>query len=88
MVIRKGGVVRVMLLWTRGWSTVIWGSECCPDGLVASIRDVMGGNMETKYGVETEEKAIQTALPGDPSHTHSPNPDMIMDAKKCLLTGA
>ena len=29
----------------------------------------------------------ETAPPGDPSHIQSPNPDTIVDAKKCLLTG-
>jgi hypothetical protein len=49
----------------------------------------MEGVTETKCGTETEGKAIQR-LPylGDPSHIHSPNPDNIVDAKKCLLTGA
>jgi hypothetical protein len=30
----------------------------------------------------------ETAPPGDPSHIQSPNPDAIVDAGKCLLTGA
>ena len=30
----------------------------------------------------------ETAPPGDPSHIQTPNPDTIVDAKKCLLTGA
>ena len=30
----------------------------------------------------------ETAPPGDPSHTQFPNPDTIVDANKCLLTGA
>ena len=30
----------------------------------------------------------ETAPPGDPSHKQTPNPDTIVDAKKCLLTGA
>jgi hypothetical protein len=30
----------------------------------------------------------ETAPPGDPSHIQSPNPDTIVDANKCLLTGA
>ena len=48
-----------------------------------------GGNTETKYGVETEAKAIpETAPPGDPSHIQSPNPHTIVDTNKCLLTGA
>ena len=40
---------------------------------------LMGANMETKCGTET-------APPGDPSHIQSP--DTIVDANKCLLTGA
>jgi hypothetical protein len=43
---------------------------------------LMGANKETKCGAETEGKAIQTALPGDPSHIQSPNSDTIVDAKK------
>jgi len=48
-----------------------------------------GGNTQTKFGAETEGKAIQR-LPhlGDPSHMQTPNPDTIADAKKCMLTGA
>ena len=30
----------------------------------------------------------ETAPPRDPSHIQSPNPDTIVDAKTCLLTGA
>jgi hypothetical protein len=50
---------------------------------------LMGGNMETKYGAETEGKAIQR-LPhlGNPSHLELPNIDTIVDSKKCLVTGA
>ena len=29
-----------------------------------------------------------TAPPGDPSYMQTPNPEIIIDAKKCLLTGA
>ena len=48
-----------------------------------------GGNKETKCGAEAEGKAIQRLFPtGDPSHIQTPNPDTIVDAKKCLLTGA
>jgi hypothetical protein len=44
--------------------------------------------MKTKYGVETEEKVIhpKTSPPGDLSHIQSPNPVIIVEAKKCLLT--
>ncbi|KRY94190.1 hypothetical protein T11_4960 [Trichinella zimbabwensis] len=31
---------------------------------------------------------FKTAPPGDPSHIQTPNQDTIVDAKKCLLTGA
>jgi hypothetical protein len=49
----------------------------------------MGGNTETKCGAETKGKDIQR-LPHleDPSHIQTPNPDTIVDANKCLLTGA
>jgi hypothetical protein len=47
------------------------------------------GNMESKCGADTEEKAIQRLpTPGDPSHIQSPNADTIVDAKKCMLKGA
>ena len=47
------------------------------------------GNMETKYGAETERKAIQRLLhPGYPFHIQSPNSDSIVDAKKYLLIKA
>jgi hypothetical protein len=29
-----------------------------------------------------------TSPPGDPSHIQTPNPDAVVDARKCLLTGA
>ena len=65
------------------------GSEMC-------IRDrrnkiLMGGNTERKCGAETEGKAIQR-MPHlgmcTKSHIQTPNPDTIVDAKKCMLTGA
>jgi hypothetical protein len=47
----------------------------------------MEGDTKTKYGAETEGKAIQRLPPlRDPSHTQTPNPDTIVDANKCLLT--
>jgi hypothetical protein len=53
---------------------------------------ITGANMETKCGAETEGKAIQR-LPSPvplphPSHIQSLNPEAIVDANKCLLTGA
>jgi hypothetical protein len=43
--------------------------------------------MEKKCGVETEGKVIQK-LPHLGIHPIlTPNPDTIVDAKKCLLTG-
>jgi hypothetical protein len=45
----------------------------------------MEGVTETKCGAETEG---ETAPPGDPSYIQSPNPDTIVNANKCLLTGA
>jgi hypothetical protein len=47
-----------------------------------------GGNMGTKCGAETEERPPRDCPPGDPSYIESPNPDMILDAKKSLLTEA
>jgi hypothetical protein len=35
-----------------------------------------------------KERASRDRLPVDPSHMQTPNPDTIVDAKKCLLTGA
>jgi hypothetical protein len=43
-----------------------------------------GGDTETKYGAETDGKAP----PGDQPYIQLPNPDTIVDAKMCLLTGA
>jgi hypothetical protein len=42
--------------------------------------------METKYGAETEGKAIQRLL--HPPHIQPPNPDAIVYAGKCLLMEA
>jgi hypothetical protein len=47
----------------------------------------MEGVTETKFGVETEGRTIQTAPPGEPSHKHPPNTDTIAYARKILLTG-
>jgi len=56
--------------------------------LEGGTKILTGWNTETKCGVETEGKAIQS-LPhlGDPSHIQTPNPDNIVDANKCM-TGA
>jgi hypothetical protein len=43
-----------------------------------------GGNMETNSRAETQGK---TAPPGNPSHIQLPNPNSIVNAGKCLLTG-
>jgi hypothetical protein len=50
----------------------------------------MGGNTEIKYGAESERRKDhpETAPPGDTSHIQSPNLDTMVDANKCLLTGA
>ena len=50
----------------------------------------MKGVIETKFGAEMEgiKDHPETAPPGDPSHMQTPNPDSIVDANKCLLTGA
>ena len=48
-----------------------------------------GGNMETKYGAETEGKAIQRLSHlGIHPFIQSPNLEAIVDARKYLLTGA
>ena len=50
-----------------------------------------GGSMETMCRAETEGKAVQRLLhpettpPGDPCHIQLPNPNVIVDAGKCLL---
>ena len=41
---------------------------------------------KTKFGAKTDPP--ETAPPGDPSYRQSPNPDAIVDANKCFLTGA
>jgi hypothetical protein len=49
----------------------------------------MGGDTEIKCRAETEGKNCpETTPPGDPSHIQSPNSDTIVDADKCLMTGA
>jgi hypothetical protein len=49
----------------------------------------MKGDTETNYGAETKGKTIQR-LPHlwDPYHIQLPNLDTIVNANKCLLTGA
>jgi hypothetical protein len=57
--------------------------------LKRGIKIPMGGNSETKFVAETEGKFYPvTVPPGDPSLIQLPNPDTIVDANKCLLTGA
>jgi hypothetical protein len=48
------------------------------------------GNAGTKNGAETKRKDIQRLphLGIHPSHIQMPKPDTIVDANKCLLTGA
>jgi hypothetical protein len=48
------------------------------------------GNTSTKNGAKPEAKAIKRlpALPRDPFHMQTPNPDTTANAKKVLLTGA
>jgi hypothetical protein len=48
------------------------------------LQSVLEG--ETKYS--EEERLSRDATPRDSSHIQSPNPDTIVDARKCLLTGA
>jgi hypothetical protein len=48
-----------------------------------------GGNMKTTCGAENERKGhSETSPTGDPSHIKPPNLDVIVNARKCLLTGA
>jgi len=50
----------------------------------------VGGDMETKFGAETEGMAIQSLpyLGIHPIYIQPPNSDNIADAKKYMLTGA
>jgi len=50
----------------------------------------IGGDMETKFGAETEGMAILSVshMGIQPIYIHLLNPDNISDAKKCMLTGA
>jgi hypothetical protein len=48
-----------------------------------------GGNMEAKYGADTEVSGpSRDCPPGDLSHIQSPNLDDIVDSRKCLLMAA
>jgi hypothetical protein len=47
-----------------------------------------GGDTETKYGAETEVKAIQRLYHLGIHPIYRPNPDTIVDMNKCLLTGS
>jgi len=49
-----------------------------------------GGDMEIKFGAETEGMAIQSLpyLGIHPIYIQPPHPDNIADAKKCMLTEA
>jgi len=53
-------------------------------------KTIMGGNMETKFGAQTEGKVIQRLphLRIQPIYIQQPNPDNNADAKKYMLTGA
>jgi hypothetical protein len=48
----------------------------------------MEGVTETEWSRDWRNDHPETGPPGDPSHMQSPNPDTIVDANKCLLTGA
>jgi hypothetical protein len=56
--------------------------------LKKAIKILMGGDTKTKCGAEMEGKSIQRVPLEYPSHRELSNPDTIMDANKCLLTGA
>jgi hypothetical protein len=44
--------------------------------------------MESKCEQGLKEGLLQTTRPGNPSHMQPPNSGAIVDAGKCLLTGA
>jgi hypothetical protein len=44
--------------------------------------------MEIMCRAERKKGHPETVPPGDPSHIQLPNPDTIVDAKKCILKGA
>jgi hypothetical protein len=56
--------------------------------LIRVNKILTGGNMETKCGERLKEKPSKDFPTGDPFHIQSPNLDTIVDARKCLLTGA
>jgi hypothetical protein len=48
----------------------------------------MGGHTEKVWSRDWRNDHPETVPLGDPFHIQSPNPDTIVDANKCLLTGA
>ena len=48
------------------------------------LTEIQGQSVEQRL----KERPSETASPGDPSHMQTRNLDIIMDAKKYLLTGA
>jgi len=47
----------------------------------------MGGDMEAKFGAETEGMAIQSLPHMWPTYIQPPKLDYIDEAKKCMLIG-
>ena len=50
----------------------------------SSLKEIQGQRVEQRL----KKGHPKTVPPGDPSHMQLPKPDIIGDAKKCLLTGA
>ena len=48
----------------------------------------MRGDTKTVWSRNGRKGHPVTVPPGDPSHIQSPNPDTVVDAEKCMLTGA
>jgi hypothetical protein len=61
----------------------------CADTSYNGEQNTQGRKYIGKVWSRDREKGYpETAPPWDPSHIQKPNPDIIVDAKKCLLTGA
>jgi hypothetical protein len=58
---------------------LIWVQNFNPELLL----EIWGQGLEKRL-----KESPETAPPGDPSHMKTPNPDTIVEAKKCLLIGA
>jgi hypothetical protein len=75
---------------SRGWAWSLiegWGHPPISKILIQNcscLKEIQGQRVEQKQ----KRGHSETAPPGDPSHTQTPNPDTFADAKKSLLTGA